>query len=193
MTPEEEVLGRVVRRLEVLGIPYMVTGSMASSHHGRPRATHDVDVVIDPTPGALDHFVEQLSAEGFYVDARTAREALRRRRQFNAIEMRTAVKIDLIVRKDRPFSLEELSRRHAVELPGGTAVRLATPEDTIVSKLEWARRGGGSAKQLADVAGVLEVSGTGLDRDYIERWARELGVLDLWRRVVGPSAGTDLV
>ena len=176
---------RVVRALEDLRIPYMVTGSVASSHHGRPRATHDVDVVIDPDAQGLSQFVRALVADGFYVDAQVADDALRRRAQFNAIEMESAVKIDLILRKDRPFSVEELARRRSVELTPGCTVALATPEDTLLAKLEWARKGGGSEKQLADVAGLVEMAGASLDQAYIEKWARELGVFDLWEEVAG--------
>jgi len=185
VTPEEDALARVIHWLEDLSIRYMVTGSLASSHHGRPRMTHDVDVVIDPTTESLARLVEQLLAGGFYVDARVAQDALRSRRQFNAIEPVSATKLDLIIRKDRPFSREELRRRQTAELADGISVALATAEDTILSKLEWAQKGGGSEKQLADVAGVLDVNRGRLDRDYIERWARELGVLALWRRVTG--------
>jgi hypothetical protein len=49
---EEEAVFGLVRRLEALGIPYMVAGSVASSHHGLPRATNDADIVVDPTPEA---------------------------------------------------------------------------------------------------------------------------------------------
>lgn len=183
MTPEEEALAALVRRLEELAIPYMVTGSVASSHHGRPRTTHDIDIVIDPTPSTLVPLVEGLASAGFYVDADRARDALRRRRLFNVIHDRTAVKIDLIIRKDRPFSAEELRRRRTAELGTDLRCALASPEDTVLSKLEWARKGGGSQKQLADVAGVLEIQGERLDVAYVERWARELGLLELWRRV----------
>src|SRR6266704_3578326 len=123
----------------------MVTGSVASSHHGRPRMT-DVDIVIDPSPEGLARLVDELVSSGFYVDAGRARDAMWLRRQFNAIEMQTAVKIDLIVRKDRPFSLEELSRRQTADLPGGMRVRLATPEDTILSKGEWGASSPGGAE-----------------------------------------------
>jgi len=191
VTPDEEALARVVRSLDALGIPYMVTGSVASSHHGRPRMTHDVDVVIDPSAEALARLVDALASSGFYVDAATARDAMKRRRQFNAIHAQSAVKIDLIVRKDRPFSREELGRRQRAVLPGGTRVSLATPEDTILSKLEWARKGGGSERQLADVAGVVDVHGGALDRAYLDRWARELDVLDLWNRVARPAGPAD--
>jgi len=104
VTSETEVLANVVRHLERLGIPYMVTGSFASSVHGKPRTTHDADIVIDPTVEALDQLVAGLAASGFYVDRAAAADALRTRRHFNVIETTTAFKVDLIVRKDRPFS-----------------------------------------------------------------------------------------
>ncbi len=182
MSPEEAALVRVVRALESEAIPYMVTGSVASSYHGRPRSTHDADVVIDPAPEPLARLVRRLAAAGFYVDEAQAQGALRRRRQFNVIETQSACKIDLIVRKERPFSREELQRRQMAELSPGMPVALASAEDIILSKLEWARKAGGSEKQMSDAAGVLEVN-PNLDRVYIERWARELGIMDLWQEL----------
>ena len=184
MSPEEEALATVVRALDRLAVPYMVTGSVASSYHGRPRATHDADIVIDPTSQQVESLVRELVATAFYVDLERARDALRRRTQFNVIETRDACKIDLIIRKERPFSREELDRRQPVDLPLGTGVSMATPEDTILSKLEWARKAGGSEKQLDDATGVLELN-PGLDRAYVERWAEDLGVSDLWREIAG--------
>lgn len=189
MTVEQEVLARVTRLLADLGIPYMIAGSLASSFHGRPRTTHDADIVIDPAPEALDRLVAELSAAHLYVDLAVAREALRGRRQFNVIDAASAFKLDLIVRKDRPFSLEEFARRQPAEL-AGISVALATAEDTVLSKLEWAKKGGGSQRQLADVAGIIEVKGGELDREYVQRWAEALGVLDLWRRASGTDTPT---
>lgn len=184
MTPEQEALFGLVGVLESLGIPHMVTGSVASSYHGRPRLTHDADVVVDPTPEQLDALVKRLLESGHYVDGPRARDALHRRGQFNVVDARSAFKIDLIIRKDRPFSREELGRRRAVELSPGARASLASPEDTILSKLEWAKKAGRSEKQLEDAAGVLAVT-AGIDRAYVERWAGELGVLDLWREISG--------
>ena len=116
------------------------------------------------------------------MDPDGAREALRRRGQFNAIETRYACKIDLIVRRDRPFSEAEFARRVVVDLSFGREISIVTPEDAILSKLEWARKAGDSEKQLADAAGVLQLNQS-LDRAYIERWAQELGVTDLWLRL----------
>jgi len=188
VTVEHDAVGRLVRQLEALGIPYMVAGSVASSHHGLPRATNDADIVIDPTPTALDELVSSLSTSGYYADARVAREALGRRRQFNVIDPETAFKVDLIIRKDRPFSVQEFGRRERRTL-GGLSVMIATAEDTILAKLEWASRAGGSERQLTDVRGIMQVCGERLDRGYLETWADALGLADLWRAVAPLRSG----
>ena len=188
MSFEEQAVARLVRRLEALGIPYMVAGSVASSHHGLPRATNDADIVVDPTPEALEALVAGLADEGYYVDARVARDALRGRRLFNVIDPESAFKIDLIVRKERPFSREEFARRERRDL-GGLTASIATAEDTILSKLEWARRGGGSERQLDDALGVLRVGGERIDRSYVARWAAVLGVEGLWRDLLARLSG----
>jgi hypothetical protein len=66
----------------------------------------------------------------------------------------------------------------------GTQVFVASPEDTLISKLEWAKAGGGEL-QLRDVAGILEIHGEHLDRGYVEHWVAELGLGDLWSRLDG--------
>ena len=184
MTPEEDALRRAVRLLQHHQVPYMVTGSVATSFHGRPRSTHDADVVIDPGPAQLDALVTALAADGFYVDPEGARRALDERRQFNAIEMQSACKIDLIVKKARPFSSEEFDRRQRVDLAFARDVAVVAPEDSVLSKLEWAKLSGDSERQLRDVAGVLEMN-PGIDRAYIARWADALGVTELWKQVDG--------
>ena len=183
MTREEEALATVLALLDGAGIPYMLTGSVAASYHGRPRATHDSDIVIDPTPDQLASLVQGLIDADFYVHSERALEALRNRRPFNVVDMRYACKIDLIIRRDRPFSHQEFGRRVSVDLSLGRPVTIVSTEDAVLSKLEWARLAGDSERQLADAAGVVAVNPS-LDRAYIEHWATELGVLDLWHRLV---------
>jgi hypothetical protein len=180
VTPEERALAEAVRALDELGIPYMVTGSLATSYHGRPRSTHDADLVIDPTLEQLEELVSRLTGAGFYADMAGAKQALVDRRQFNVIDIESASKIDLIIVKDRPFSREEFGRRQMVDLAMDHPVAIVTREDAILSKLEWAKKSGDSERQLRDAAGVLELNAD-LDRAYIERWAEQLGVLDAWR------------
>jgi hypothetical protein len=182
MNPEEQALAMVTQALDAAHIPYMITGSVAASYHGRPRATHDTDIVIDPSPEQLNAFVRQLAGQEFYVDDAAAQEALKHRRPFNVIEMTHASKVDLIVRRDRPFSFEEFRRRVTVDRGDGRLVSMVTAEDAVLSKLEWARRAGDSERQLADAAGIVAVTPQ-IDRSYIEHWAAELNVSDLWARV----------
>lgn len=156
----------------------MITGSVASSFHGEPRTTRDVDIVIDASDRALDALLAQLSPAEWYVDANAARSALRDRTQFNVIHVASAWKIDLIVRKERAFSLEEFRRRREVDLAGVMTV-VASAEDTAIAKLEWAAAGE-SERQLRDVAAIIAVIGDDLDRAYIERWVARLDLRAGW-------------
>jgi len=158
----------------------MVTGSLASSYHGEPRATRDLDIVIDPDGDSIDRLVRGLGAAGFYVDRDAAFEALRERTQFNAIGD-DAEKIDFIIRKDRPFSIEEFERRRPADLLG-TPGFITSIEDTIVAKLEWASTTA-SERQLRDVVGMLAVAGAAIDLAYVERWVAALGLQDGWSSV----------
>jgi hypothetical protein len=182
MTPEEETLREAAAILSRAGVPYMLTGSIAASYYGRPRSTHDSDIVIAPTLAQLEAVLAGLTSAGFYVDAAGARRALDRRSQFNAIHTRLACKIDLILCKDREFSRGELDRRRTVDLPFGRAIPMVSPEDAVLSKLEWARQGGDSRRQIEDAASVVRLT-PDLDRAYLERWAAALGVSDLWEQI----------
>jgi hypothetical protein len=175
------LLRTIVAVLEAARIPHMVVGSFASTAHGEPRTTRDLDLVIDPSPDQLNELIGALDPERFYVDPDVARDALRRRSMFNIIEIATAWKLDLMIRKARPFSVEEMQRRTITRILG-MDVPTATAEDTIIAKLEWAKLGA-SDRQLEDVAGILRVRGADLDLDYIERWVTDLGLIEPWRRV----------
>lgn len=168
-----DLLRRVVEALDAASISYMLVGSFASTWHGAPRTTHDIDIVIDPTADALDRFLADAEADDVYVSP-SARDALAKRDQFNLISPAAGWKVDLIIRKDREFSRTELSRRvRARVLDVDTFA--ASPEDTILAKLEWAGAGG-SDRQLTDAAAVLAVAGDRIDDAYLNRWAAELGV-----------------
>jgi hypothetical protein len=159
----------------------MLAGSFASSHHGAPRTTQDIDLVVDPTFDSLDAFLREIGTEGVYVDADVARDEFKRRGQFNVIDGTTAWKVDVIFRKPRAFSHSELDRRAPAKVLG-VDVFVASAEDTVLAKLEWAGLGE-SERQLRDVRGILDVKGESLDRAYIERWLDDLGVRELWERV----------
>ena len=168
--------------LDGADVPFMLAGSFASTYHGHPRTTQDIDIVIDPAHEALLRFVDSLPADRTYVDRMTAIEAFRHRDMFNVIDLETGWKVDLILRKERPFSISEFNRREAVEWMG-VRLFIATAEDVILSKLEWARLSGGSERQMRDVAGVLEMHNERLAIAYIEKWLDALAVRTQWEEV----------
>jgi hypothetical protein len=174
----EETLLRLVEALSSAGIQYMLTGSHASSYYGRPRGTQDIDFVITATREQLRAFIAQLRPPSYYVDEQAALAALREHGQFNAIDTETGYKADIIVRKPRPFSEEEFERRVSGEV-SGVPLSIATAEDVILSKLEWARLGG-SHRQIEDAVGILQARADRLDRDYLEHWVGQLGVEAQW-------------
>jgi hypothetical protein len=173
-----EVLQRVTVALGSAGIPYMLTGSFASSFYGSLRSTQDIDFVIEASAAQLQDFAGQLLRNEYYVDIDAALEALNRESLFNLIDLKTGWKIDLIIRKSRAFSQEEFRRRQQVDL-GGITLFVATAEDIILAKLEWAKLGE-SQRQIDDAAGILKLQGDSLDRSYLEKWVPDLGLAQQW-------------
>jgi len=180
-------LARLVGVLESAGVPYMVAGSFASTFHGVVRATQDLDVVVVLDLPGLVRLLDNLPNDEWYASEDAAKSAIRRQSMFNVLDLETGWKADLIVRKARPFSLEEFDRRQRATLLGVTTW-IATVEDTILSKLEWRAKGGGSERQLADVVGMLRTVDERIDRLYVDRWAAELGVLDGWAEACAVAA-----
>jgi hypothetical protein len=174
----EDVLGRLVGVLDTVGIPYMITGSLALSIHGAPRATQDIDIVIAPQLDQLGALRARLPDSEYYFDLNTAREAIQRELQFNVVDFASGWKIDLIIRRSRAFSLIEFERRAVVEF-AGLGLYVTSVEDTVLSKLEWAKLGG-SDRQIEDVATLLRICGETLDRPYIERWVQTLAIQREW-------------
>ena len=174
----QDIFRRIVEVLDLAGVPYMLTGSFASSYHGAPRATQDVDIVIGATPDQLRSLVRLLPASEYYVDLDAALDAHRRQTQFNVVDFATGWKVDLIIRKSRPFSRTEFDRRMAIDFQG-LRLFIASAEDVVVSKLEWAKLGQ-SQRQIEDVSGIIRIRWGELDRAYIEHWVRELGLHPQW-------------
>lgn len=158
----------------------MLTGSFASSYHGAPRATQDIDVVISATPQQLRRLVALFPREDYYVDEDAALEAHRTQGQFNIIDLSTGWKVDLIIQKSRPFSREEFQRRSVGEI-GGIQLAIATAEDVLIAKLEWAKLGE-SHRQIEDAATILRIRSSDLDQQYVVNWVRQLGLDEQWRQ-----------
>lgn len=174
-------LSLIVRALKDAEIPFMLTGSLAAAFYGAPRATQDVDLIIESQPANIRRFVHTLKAAGLYADLEAALTALRTGGQFNVIDSTTGWKADLIVRKTRSFSETEFNRRQRQELLG-VEIALTTLEDLLIAKLEWSELGD-SELQRRDIRELLELAGESLDEVYLNRWLDALRLRDAWERV----------
>ena len=85
-----------------------------------------------------------------------------------------------VVRKETEYRRAEFARRRAVSV-AGQRVFIVSPEDLILSKLDWAKESR-SQMQLDDVRNLLR-SVQGLDTEYLSRWVDRLGLATLYEEV----------
>ena len=179
MSDELDVLKSVAARLGGAGIPYMVTGSMAANFYAVPRMTRDIDLVVELSERDVDR-VTQLFQQEYYIDRDMVQRAVRDHAMFNMIHNALVVKVDCVVRKDTEYRREEFARRRGVSIED-QHVFIVSPEDLILSKLDWAKESR-SQMQLDDVRNLFR-SVQGLDTAYLNRWADRLGLTTLYQEV----------
>jgi hypothetical protein len=184
---QDDVLFETAQKLEAAGIPYMLTGSQALSFYAEPRQTNDIDVVVEASEQHAAAFERIFPrAEKWYLSETAVREAIHGRGMFNAIHTLSGVKVDVILLKNDPLERLKFSRRVRHERAGLT-LWIISPEDLLLSKLAWGKRGA-SARQAADVRTLLRDVAE-LDWAYVEEWADRIGVRDWLDRARG--AGHD--
>lgn len=172
----------LVKAFDKLGVSYYISGSVASSIYGVPRATIDVDIVLDLKPQHVHSLVEMLG-ETYYIDEEMVLNAIQKRSSFNLIHLDTMLKVDIFIIKDKPYNLKTLQRRRKdtfTEEKESTEFYIGSPEDIILSKLEWFRSGEYVTKQQwRDVLGILKVQKDLLDLEYLRHWASTLELSNL--------------
>ena len=184
-----EVTLKVTGVFERIGVSYLIGGSLASTLYGMVRTTQDSDIVAEMRLEHLEPFVSTLQDE-FYVDVELIAEAIQRNSSFNIIHRETMFKVDVFIPRPRPFLQSQLARaqRQTFTFEAEVGAKFASPEDTILSKLEWYRMGGeGSERQWRDLLGVLKTRAGELDLAYLLKWANELKVSDLLERALSAA------
>jgi hypothetical protein len=179
---------KIAHILELLQIPYVVGGSVASSLLGENRATQDLDLVINISMSQAQPLIKAMEGE-FYISEIAVIEAIEKARvcpreaSFNVINLASIEKADIFVmNSDDPFSISTMNRRqsYVVSDEDETAIYIYSAEDIILQKLSWYRlSGSGLEKQWRDVLGVLKVQGERLDFNYLNEWAEVLNINDL--------------
>ncbi len=157
----------------------MVTGSIVSSLQGEPRATHDIDIVVQIHESSIPALLSAFKSPRFYLSANSIKEAIEYQSMFNLLDTTEGDKIDFWILTQEPFDASRFQRKikeHAL----GMVMQVSSPEDTILAKLRWANISGGSEKHLTDALRVYEVQYGGLDLTYLETWATKLELEDYW-------------
>jgi hypothetical protein len=175
----QPVLRKLRDALEAVGIPYFVSGSFASSAHGIPRSTNDIDIVIaPPSARTIEELLTHFPPETFATYPDDAFDALARKSSFNVIDYATMWKVDFLIKQPTPFDASRFARRRIMTI-AGVPVYTSSAEDILLTKLWWAKLGE-SQRQITDAAGIVKVQGPGLDLDYIERWVAALELEQQW-------------
>lgn len=179
---------RVLNQLDELGIPYAICGSMAAMEYSEPRLSIDIDLMIMADPKTLARLVAAVEQWGMYVTPIDVilEQISRSDQPFNIIDGLSGSKADIYIVSRSGISAEAMDRRRSRvwQAGSGQSAWFLSPEDIILYKLRYFRRGGEvSRKHPTDIAKMLAVIGDDLDLAYMERWAAQLGVLDLWQEV----------
>jgi hypothetical protein len=164
------ILHNFAEKLEILQIPYMLSGSTAMMHYSAYRLTADIDIVVELGPDKETRLFSVLEPE-YYVPRDAVRRAISSKRMFNVIHTRTAYKVDCIIKKTSKFQTAVFDRRRKVDF-WGKDIWIITAEDLILSKLVWAKDSK-SEMQFKDIKNLMR---TDYDRSYVERWLDELGI-----------------
>lgn len=180
MSVQTSLTLRVAEALKGSGVAYALTGSFASNYHGIPRSTQDADFVIQLANAVGPEFNRKLG-DDFVLDPQMSFETVTGTYRQYIRHRKKRFKIELFMLSQDAHDQERFSRKQQVEL-AGHQVWLLSAEDSIISKLRWARE-----KDRPDIRNVMTVQGDKLDWNYIEKWCREHGTTRLMNEIRGSA------
>jgi len=174
---------RILEVLEGLEVRYMLTGSWASMAYGEPRMTQDIDVVAELKEEQVPQLCRCFPQPEYYLSEEAARQAVRSNGQFNIIHGASGNKVDIVMARDTPWGFSEIRRRRRHQVLPDLEGYIASPEDVIIAKMVYCQEVD-SEKHTRDCVGILKTSPDLVDKAYVEKWAKELGLEGIWRVVL---------
>lgn len=166
-----DLLDFVVQILNNLKVQYMLSGSLAFNLYAVPRATRDIDLIVELQEKNVTQFIEAIKGK-FYFHEPSIREEIKRTGMFNIIHLESGYKVDFIIRSDHSFENEKFKRRNKINYLG-RKIWVITLEDLILSKLMWIQQLE-SELQKRDIQNLLENEKT--DMEYVKYWCEILNL-----------------
>ena len=172
---QAELLKIITSFLKKNRIPYMITGAWSAIFYGRPRASHDLDFVVELHQKDVKRAIGIFKKlpQTFFMQPDAILEAIDQKSMFNIIHLPTALKFDFWILGDDQFDKSRFKRRMKVKILN-QLMEMASAEDTIIQKLRWYKMGK-IEKHLVDAAFVYKVQKDKLDMKYLTRWVEKLG------------------
>lgn len=175
----EELLLQIVKILDKLEIPYIITGGFAVAVLAKPRFTADIDIIVKIELKNISQLTKELLAvdKNVYVSQEAMRDAIQNNGEFNFIHPETGLKVDFWLKR---YPFEEF-KRSIVKKIEGQDINFISPEDLILSKLIWYNEGQGS-KQLEDIKSILKIAKP--DLKYIKAWAAKTSTSEILEKII---------
>ncbi len=170
---QKRVLKDCANHLDLLGIPYMLSGSMAMLPYAMMRMTRDIDIVVELKSSDAQNIIDTFGKD-YYVPEGRVQEAIANQRMFNMVHTETVVKVDCVIRKEDVFQKKAFSRRQKVEF-SGLGIWVISKEDLIIAKLNWAKETK-SEMQMRDVCSIIR---NGYDAEYVQQWIDRLDLTEI--------------
>jgi hypothetical protein len=177
------ILHDFVKRIESIGIEYMLTGSMAMMKYAYFRQTADIDLILEISSVARDDFIKVLEPD-YYIPHNAVRRGWEKKRMFNVIHIETAFKIDCVPKRSEEFQIRAFERREKTHYYG-REIWIISKEDLILAKLWWSKDTN-SEIQFSDIESLMH---SGFNKNYTENWIDELEVRDNYFKCLREAEG----
>ena len=166
-----KLLHEISQMLNGLQIPYMLTGSLAYNLYAIPRATRDIDMIIEIQQTDVMRFLQAIQGKYYFYEP-TIIEEIKRHGLFNIIHLESSYKIDFIVRSDDIFEIAKFKERNAIEFEGNKLYVISL-ENLIISKLRWIQLLE-SELHKRDIETLLKSPNVNIE--YIKQWCKKLNL-----------------
>jgi hypothetical protein len=177
----EEAAAAFARACDQAGVAYALVGGMAVNAWGSPRATRDIDCLLDLPAGRDAGLTLALRAEEFRADGRDSQQR-EDRSHVSIFDERSSYHIDCKLARS-PEERAQVAEACEVPLPKGR-VRVARPEDTLAYKVKF-----GSPQDLADTHSIAVRQAGKLDEERLVALALQLGVAQQVRDILVAGRG----